>query len=30
MANGEVERKDGYSYIDTGNGDGFFLKADGE
>ena len=30
MANGEVMQKDGYSYIDTGDGDSVFLKANGE
>lgn len=30
MANGEIRQKDGYSYIDTGDGDSVFLKADGK
>jgi len=30
MANGEIRQKDGYSYIDTGDGDSVFLKADSE
>ncbi|MBQ9004464.1 MAG: hypothetical protein IJ087_21720 [Eggerthellaceae bacterium] len=30
MANGEIKQKDGYSYIDTGDGDSVFLKASGE
>ena len=30
MANGEIRQKDGYSYIDTGDGDSVFLKVDGE
>ena len=30
MANGEIMQKDGYSYIDTGDGDSVFLKVNGE
>ena len=30
MANGEIRQKGGYSYIDTGDGDSVFLKADGK
>lgn len=30
MANGEIKQKDGYSYIDTGDGDSVFLKASGK
>lgn len=30
MANGEIRQKDGYFYIDTGDGDSVFLKADSE
>ena len=30
MANGEIRQKDGYTYIDTGDGDSVFLKASGK
>jgi hypothetical protein len=30
MANGEIRQKDGYSYIDTGDGDSVFLKPNGK
>jgi len=30
MANGEIKQKDGYSYVDTGDGDSVFLKANDE
>ena len=30
MVNGEIRQKDGYSYIDTGDGDSVFLKASGK
>ena len=30
MANGEIRQKDGYPYIDTGDGDNVFLKANGK